>query len=160
MSMSQGWGEEQNCYSRSGEDIVKPLQVWPWSIWLISKHSKLLLLLFQAARMNSEKGFSFKWANSNGQKEKKCHLMRSICDGVEENIDDAGDENELNWTEIFECLQVWKGWSEVSAQFSDITAIFLKYSVKHFSNITYHHINFVIIIISLSAWHCHCLHFH
>ena len=27
MSMCQGWGEEQNCYSRSGEDIVKPLQV-------------------------------------------------------------------------------------------------------------------------------------
>jgi len=37
---NQGWGEEQNCYSRSGEDIVKPLQ---------------------AARMDSEKGFSFKY---------------------------------------------------------------------------------------------------
>ena len=27
MWMSQGWGVEENCYSRSGEDIVKPLQV-------------------------------------------------------------------------------------------------------------------------------------
>ena len=25
--MSQGWGEDNYCYSRSGEDIVKPLQV-------------------------------------------------------------------------------------------------------------------------------------
>ena len=27
MVISQGWGVEENCYSRSGEDIVKPLQV-------------------------------------------------------------------------------------------------------------------------------------
>ena len=76
--------------------------------------------------------------------------MRSICDSAEENVDDAGDENELNWTEIFECLQVWKGWSEVSAQFSIKRPISLKCSVKYFWNMTNHHINFIIIIMSLT----------
>ena len=51
------------------------------------------------------------------------------CDGVEENV--YGDEKIHNSAQFFEWLQVWEGWSEVSANYSVITNFFPKY----FSNI-------------------------